>query len=476
MVAVFFISHVVGVNIADPILSKNVLMFNLVLFVIGAFNIHSIFALIKKDKENRGIIFFFYATGIFFILFFVLFPDFFLHPSEPKMYFPNYYVAGSLNWIRVAFLYFIEGVYIQYLLIKESRATQDLILKKQYLYLALALLIAYVMGMVPNFLVYDIYINPLWGMFFPAIFSVPLIYASVRYGLLNVKVIAKQAFAYGVGMALVGGVITLLNSTNSFISATYPNYPLWVNTLISSALAVTISLVVWKHLREIDLLKYEFITTVTHKFRTPLTGIKWATENLKTSTLSEDQKTQVEYIRNANQKLVELTDLLVTTSEAEHASYEYHSTPQDISQLSEEILSSLLHQIQTRKVTITTNFTPHLVGSFDVIRMKFVLQTLIENAIHYSEGRGTITITTKEDGKNIVFSVQDAGIGMNKEELTRIFSKFYRTSRARAADTEGLGIGLFIAREIILHHKGRIWAESEGQGKGSLFTFTIPRF
>ncbi len=228
-------------------------------------------------------------------------------------------------------------------------------------------------------------------------------------------------------------------------------------------------------MREIDLLKYEFITTVTHKFRTPLTGIKWATENLNSLNPTEEQKTQIDYIKNANEKLVELTDLLVTTSEAEHASYEYHFEQGDITQATESVLESLLHQIQTKSLVIEKKFVTGIMAQFDQVRMKFVLQTLIENAIHYSVGKGTVTIEITQEGKNIRFTVRDQGIGMDKEELLHIFSKFYRTSRARAADTEGLGIGLFIAKEIVLHHKGKIWAESEGQGKGSVFTFTIPR-
>lgn len=473
--AVFSTSHVIGVNIVDPYISKNVLMFNLCLFMIAAFCLHAVFCLIKKNVEKRWMIVFIYASAFFCIGFFIMNPDFFLLPSEPKMYFPNYYVAGSLNWTRVMFFYFICGTYMVYLLFREQRLVKDPVLKKQYGFFGMTIILGCGIGMIPNFLVYDIQIDPLWGMLFAPLFAIPLVYGAVRYGLFNVKVIAKQAFALAVGMVIVGSIITLLNYSNTIIHSAYPHYPLWVNTLISSGLAVVVSLIVWKHLREIDLLKYEFITTVTHKFRTPLTGIKWATENLNSLNPTEEQKTQIDYIKNANEKLVELTDLLVTTSEAEHASYEYHFEQGDITQATESVLESLLHQIQTKSLVIEKKFVTGIMAQFDQVRMKFVLQTLIENAIHYSVGKGTVTIEITQEGKNIRFTVRDQGIGMDKEELLHIFSKFYRTSRARAADTEGLGIGLFIAKEIVLHHKGKIWAESEGQGKGSVFTFTIPR-
>ena len=110
----------------------------------------------------------------------------------------------------------------------------------------------------------------------------------------------------------------------------------------------------------------------------------------------------------------------------------------------------------------------------DVSRIKFIIQTYIENAIHYSLENPVITVSAHRDGARIVCTVADNGIGIPTSELPFLFAKFYRGSDARLADTEGMGIGLFMSKEIIKRHHGKIWAESDGPHKGSVFAFSIP--
>ena len=127
-----------------------------------------------------------------------------------------------------------------------------------------------------------------------------------------------------------------------------------------------------------------------------------------------------------------------------------------------------------KNLNINKNINPDLITLYDETRIKFVIQIFIENAIHYTKERGTIDINLYKKDNDIIFSVHDTGIGMDKNGLSMVFSKFYRASEARAIDTEGIGIGLFIAKEVIKRHKGTIWAESEGIDKGSTFSFSLP--
>ena len=470
----FTLSHVIGANITNPEISRMVFMFNLSIFFIGAFNLHAVISIVNKNAEKFWVTTFVYTSAIAFSILFIISPDLFLLPSEPKMYFPNYYVPGQLNWIRVAFLYVAIIPYMIYLLLNAYKNSHSITDKHQYKYFAVTIIVAYALALIPNFLVYGIEIDPLWGMPFALLFSIPFVYGAVKYQLFNVKVIAKQAFFYAIGIVLVGGIITLLNYSNVWLVSAFPSYPTWITAMISAVLTVTISALVWKHLREGDLLKYEFITIVTHKFRGPLTGIKWATDNLKNANLSAENDLQVEYIRGANEKLVELTDILVTTSETEQDSYQYHFTANDLAVLTEEVIGSLESQLKIKTLYINKDIQKGSVASCDIHKIKFVLQTLIENAINYTHEFGAISITVKKEDQKIIFSVRDTGIGMSKEELNLIFSKFYRTHTARVTDTEGMGIGLYISKEVILRHKGKIWAESDGLGKGSVFNFHLP--
>ena len=109
--AVFIISHVLGVNMSDPVLSEHILLFNLSMFFIGAFQVHSVLAFLKKDRELWYIIALLYASALCMAVFFIIHPDLFLLPSVPKMYFPNYYNPGILNWTRLVFMNGICVVY-----------------------------------------------------------------------------------------------------------------------------------------------------------------------------------------------------------------------------------------------------------------------------------------------------------------------------------------------------------------------------
>ncbi|MFA6459124.1 MAG: HAMP domain-containing sensor histidine kinase [Candidatus Paceibacterota bacterium] len=475
-VAIFIISHVAGVNTKDPEVSKNILMFNCIIFFIGAFNMHAVFAFTREKVDYVFIQSLLYLTAIALTVFFFLNPELLLLPSVPKMYFPNYYNPGVLNWIRVAFLYGIFIPYAWYELIRAYIRTTDPAKKIQIKYYTLAISFGYIFGYIPNFLVYDIPIDPLWGMLFMVFCAIPFVFAAIKYELFDVKVVAKGAFMYGIAVAGIGGIVALFNLSNQIIIELYPEFPFWITPLVTAVLILVVSYFVWNKLREGDLMKYEFITTATHKFRTPLTHIKWATDNLSQKNLDNDTRLQVEYIQSANTRLVELTDSLVNVSEDEPISFSYDTGAINFKDIMEDATSPLLEQIRAKGLLYRQDISPDLQVLADRTRIKSVLQILIENSIHYTPKGGEISVSATQDdaNKEVTCIVQDTGIGIPKEEASYLFSKFYRGDKARLADTEGMGIGLFIARQIIEKHHGKIHAESEGEGKGSKFIFTLP--
>jgi signal transduction histidine kinase len=334
--------------------------------------------------------------------------------------------------------------------------------------------IGYVIVFIPNFLVYDIQIDPLWGMLFAPIILIPFLYGAVKYEMLNVKIIAKQAFLFALAVSIIGGIITLFNYSNIWIQQLLPTFPLWVSAFVSAVLTVILSVVIWQRLRKNDLMRYEFITTVTHKFRTPLTHIKWSAENISNAQVSGDVREQLGNIVSANAKLVELTDLLVKASEIERGDDIFHTEKMDLSYVVKGIVGSLSKQIQLKKLTTDKQIAPDLLIIGVASKIQFVVQTLIENSISYTRSGGVVTIKTERRGNDALFSVTDTGIGIPHDELSLLFSKFYRATNARLEDTEGMGIGLFISKQIIEQHDGKIWAESAGEGKGSTFSFLIP--
>lgn len=474
-VAMFCASHLIGVNLYDPHISKLVLMGNIVNIFIVTFTLHTVFAITRKEHSRRSVLASIYAFGIGLAVFYLIFPDSFLLDSAQKMYFPNYYVPGALHWVMRLMYNGIIPLYLLIELIDSYRRSQDAIERNRAKFFFVTMIVGYVIGFAPVFLVYGIPVDPIWGIWFVPLYAVPLVYAIVTYEVVDIKIVARKAFLYGVAVAAIGGLIALFNLSNQWIQAAYPNFPIWVTPLISALLAVGVGVSVWKKIRESDVLKYEFITTVTHKFRTPLTHVKWAAENISKAKDLDEALSQVAYIEEANSKLVELTNMLASTVEDRSSDYSYRIEDADLSALVEEAVALAEQGTIEKKLSFAKKIDAGIHVACDPARIKSVMQIILENAAHYAPSGTTVTVSLVRQDKEAICSIRDQGIGISKAERGLIFSRFHRGVQAMRMDTEGMGIGLFMAKEIMSRHKGgRIWAHSEGEGKGSTFSFALP--
>lgn len=437
------------------------------------FNYHCVMAALKKEKEKLHMIVFMYALGIGLVGFYILFPDTFILDSIPKMYFPNYYVPGQFQWVMRVIFQVIIPIYFIVELIKSYRSEKENIEKNRIIYFTIGLASAWALGILPILPIWNIWTDPMLGVLFPVFFAIPFVYAILQYQLLDIRIIAKKAFIFGVATACVGVFISALLILDDYVKQVIPQFPFWITPLFSALIAVGVGLVGWDKLRESDVLKYEFITTVTHKFRTPLTHIKWAAENIKTAESKEDQEEQVKYIINADEKLVELTNILANVSDSEK-NFKYELILSNLSATINDAVNSLSKEISEKQISLHREIEEGLKAHFDQARFKFVIQVLLENAINYTPNGGNVSILAKRQGRNILISVSDSGIGLTKDEISVMFSKFYRGHNARLVDTEGMGIGLYISQRIVEKHGGRIGVESEGTDKGSNFYFFIP--
>ncbi len=465
--AVYTTSHLFAVNISNQLLSRQILTLNLSTIFIGVFIAHTVLALMNKIQEKKSQLISIYVFSIGLTLFMILYPAHFLSLSIPKMYFVNYYDAGNLYALMMAWN-IIVAIYIFYQMLMKYRKA-DIILKNRLKYLFTAFLLAYIFGWQAYWLVFDINIDPAWGALMVPSFSILFTYAVLKYDLLDIRIIAKKALTYSSSVIIVGLSIVFFNFLNNFIISKVPSFPIWIFPIFLASIVVTIAIIIWNQLKQDDILKSEFISTVTHKFRTPLTHIKWSSENLSKLNLPEDAIVQIGYIQTANNNLVELTNLLVNISETESASYRYNVENLDLKRIIDEILIEIDNQLKIKNIKLKLILPETITVSGDDRRIKFAIQTLIENAIHYSNQSGEIEVKVSINDKKVTIAVKDHGIGMNKDEFPLLFSKFHRSKQATLSNTEGMGIGLFITKEIIARHKGKIWAESEGAGKGCTF-------
>ncbi len=471
---VAIVANVIGVSVRDPDLSRFIMMWNVAIIFISVVNFHCVMAILDKDRKMRGLIIFLYVIGAVFMALFLVHPDTFIGVPVAKMYFPNYYTPGTLHWVfNLVFKLIIPAAFI-WQLAAAAYKSADPIQKKHFGYFAISFFLGWCFGIVPTFLTYDIPVDPIWGMLFPIVFSLPFVYAIFKYELLNIRVVAKKAFMYAGTVVGVGVLIGFFNFGNQWVGTLYPDFPIWATPLILSIIIVAIGVLIWQQLRESEILKYEFITTVTHKFRTPLTHIKWAAENLKSASTPEERPEQFGIIDEATSKLVELTDLLANASESSDELYKYRIEKQDLSKFANEVVDAHMNHAGSKKLRVERHIENGVTALFDETRLRFVMQTFIENAINYSNEGGNILVKVFADGNQAVCSVTDNGIGIPKHELSLISTKLYRGERARVTDTEGMGIGLYISRGVVARHHGKLAVESDGEGKGSTFSFSLP--
>jgi two-component system phosphate regulon sensor histidine kinase PhoR len=226
-----------------------------------------------------------------------------------------------------------------------------------------------------------------------------------------------------------------------------------------------------RHLEEI---RRDFISNVSHEFRTPISSIKLIAETLIDGAL-KDAEVSRGFLHKINveaDKLAHMTNELTELSMMENNEATLDKNSLKIDELVKQIVQRLQAQSDKKGLTLSVDIEqvlPDLV--IDPYRIEQVLLNLIQNAIKFTDPGGSITVSVKKHNNNVLFSVSDTGIGIPANELSRIFERFYKVNKAR--DDEGTGLGLAISRHIIAAHGGKIWVES-AEGKGSTFFFTLP--
>ena len=472
-VSIYQIIHVFGVTVADPLASTSILRLSLVSIFIVGFTVHWIAAAIERVKEYRGAIISMYVAGIALMAFYLFYPAKFLAISEPKLYFPNYYEAGSHFWILIA--YFAIGFLLVMRMLFKAYSTADALHKNRVAYYLSAILIGYPIGALGFFLIYDIGLDPLYSVPF-SLFIAPLAYGILRYDIMDIRSAARKALAYALFVFGTGVFIIGANIGNDILSSVYPGMPEWILPLASSLLIVLFAGFIWEKVRDVESLKYEFITVVTHKFRTPLTRIRWASEIIrKSSETDEESRQAVSEIENANENLVVLTDMLINLRKAQDSAFQYEFESSDLCLALEQAAKNIAKRIKDKKMAFAYTCPPIPVfSSIDRRRMLFALQIVLENSITYTPEGGSVSVTISADEADAFIRIKDNGIGISKEDMPKMFNKFWRSKEAKATDTEGMGIGLFMAKNIIERHDGEIYVESEGLGRGSTFVVRLP--
>lgn len=228
-------------------------------------------------------------------------------------------------------------------------------------------------------------------------------------------------------------------------------------------------------LRRLAELKTEFVSDVSHELKTPLASIKGLAEILLDGALQEkDGQRFLVSIGREVDRMARLVKDLLNLSKIESGVVKMDARPFDMGGLVVEVVDDVHGRAQGNQVAIEVAVVGPAWVSGDRDRVEQVVVNLLDNALRYSPSESAIRVDVQRDGDMWRVDVKDAGIGIPPRDLERIFQRFYRVDKARSRDKGGTGLGLAIARQIIDRLGGRIWASSEGEGKGSTFSFTLP--
>jgi len=226
----------------------------------------------------------------------------------------------------------------------------------------------------------------------------------------------------------------------------------------------------------LDRMKNEYITMMSHKILTPLTNIKWSAGVLSSQNLDEQKKQgSVKNITDSANELIEFTSHLLKITEIEEGLFGYKFEKVDMAESAEEVVKNYQQEASQRDIKISAgdlrkNF--YLVKG-DKNRLSSAMTNYIDNAVKYSPNGGQIEVSLQQDKYTLWFTVKDNGIGVSPEMAGSLFTKFFRDKRAKAVHTEGTGAGLFIVKNIIEKHGGKVGYDPIKKG-GSIFYFTLP--
>jgi len=220
-------------------------------------------------------------------------------------------------------------------------------------------------------------------------------------------------------------------------------------------------------------LRDEFISAASHELKTPITSLKVFLQVMQKQFEREhhEENPQLGKMRLQVDKLTTLINDLLDVSRIQLGKLAFHTEQFDLSALVQEIIDIL--QPTTKEHRIRFEKTTLIKISGDRDRIGQVIMNLITNAMKYSPVDDDVIVTLSRDKKFVTLSVQDFGIGIDKKHQKKIFNRFYQIKDSRHPVSPGIGMGLYISREIIKRHGGRIWVEST-HGKGSIFRFTLP--
>lgn len=438
-----------------------------------------VYRLINKP-EHKILMYLFFAVSIVFL--FLNLGNFLVDGMMARSGFDLWPTAGPA-FIYYLIVWFSIVVYSVYLLfIEYFRATNHK--KTQLFYVLIGTIIGYLGGATNYPLWLDIKILP-WGNILITFYTMVMAYSILKYKLLDIKIIYTEAIIIFVFFALL---------VDALIS---PNYKI---ALLRMVIVLLFSVVGQgliknigelkkanrqlehdkKELVELDRMKDEFLQMATHELNTPITAIQGKLDMAVTEDLCKlnpEQKAFLKPILNETTRLGHLSRDVLNTARIDQHRMAINRSETDLDALISDIVKNL--EVKAKEKGDSIAYIPMSKSlpkiGIDQSKIGEVITNLVGNAIKFTE-KGKIAVTSKIKEGDIVVSVSDTGVGIDKEGQKHLFEKFYQAGRfdpENPQEQQGTGLGLYISQNIIGLHGGKMWLESV-KDKGSIFYFSLP--
>jgi signal transduction histidine kinase len=391
--------------------------------------------------------------------------------------------------------YFLEATFIiaiSIVALEGYRKATDRLRKREILYFSLGVFLFLMMfiygNLIGSFL--DNWTLAQYGLFGMPVFVTLLVYTIVRFKSFSMKLLGAQA--------LVMALVILIGSQFFFIKSPVNRLLNGITLALSVGFGVQLVRSVKREveakelierqkeqlekanarLKELDIQKTEFVSFATHQLRSPLTSIRGNASLILEGDLgpvSEQVKSTIQLISTSIKTMINVVEDYLNISRIELGTMKYDLRDMELKDMLKEVINEQKSNIEDRKLaySVAIDESQTYKVKADPDKFKQVVMNTIDNSIKYTP-EGSIAISLeKADGK-VRIKVSDTGVGIRPDVIPKLFQKFSRAPKASEANIHGTGLGLYIAKEIMNAHGGKIWAESEGEGKGSQFYIELP--
>jgi signal transduction histidine kinase len=414
----------------------------------------------------------------------------------------NELVSSRTSYIQLIFLLSIIGfIFYEYVRSKNKSEKSKVVLAGVgvTLFLFTFFFAAFLADVFINFNIWQYAYNvEIYGLFGMPVMLIYLGYLIVRYKAFDLKIFAAQALAITTIVIVAAQYAFLHDAANIILNSInlvfVTTVGIYLMKNVKREIVAREKIEVQKkqmeiinvkleeanvRLQELDKQKTEFISFASHQLRSPLTAVKgYASLILEGDygQISDDLKKAAQIIFDSTKTLAVVVDDYLNVSRIELGQMKYDITSFDFKKLIQDVVDELKPNVE--KAGLELKFNVDSAGTYEIKgdkeKLKQVITNVIDNSVKYTP-KGNVTIDLGSTSGAIKLSIKDTGIGIAKDVIPRLFSKFSRASNANKTNIRGTGLGLFIAKEILTAHKGKIWVESEGDGKGSQFYIEIPR-